>query len=299
MTLSLPDRLIARTRTSIVKAVAYLCRKQSYNGAFCFYRYEHADHPNLRDTYRAIAALRLAGAEIPRADELLQYLNGLELCDLSALFHYAFSLERLGGSALIREPVRLQIGRLPLKRPDDIVRIPSERWLESTLQTVLLQQSFAGLTANAEVVRAIGELKGKEGGYGDNANLWDTYLSLSILTVLGDNSLSREDTRVFVDRLQRSSSGFTATLDSSHTNLPIIAAGMRCCTLLGLPVRHRADILTFVLACQSADGSFSRAPVALPNIELTHQALTIIDALDPGLLSVSADSRTTTTLEYL
>jgi ribonuclease BN (tRNA processing enzyme) len=50
---------------------------------------------------------------------------------------------------------------------------------------------------------------------------------------------------------------------------------------LHVPVRHRADVLEFVLACQCNNGGFSRAPVALPDLELTHGALQIIALLAP------------------
>jgi len=35
-------------------------------------------------------------------------------------------------------------------------------------------------------------------------------------------------------------------------------------------------VLELVLACQTADGGFSRTPNALPDIDLTHQALQVI-----------------------
>ncbi len=42
--------------------------------------------------------------------------------------------------------------------------------------------------------------------------------------------------------------------------------------------------VAFVLGCQSRDGAFARASVALPDIELTHQALEIIAVLAPVAL---------------
>jgi hypothetical protein len=288
MTLAVSDRLMVQVRTSIAAAVEYLYRKQSYNGAFCFYRYEHADHPNLGDTYHAVAALRCVGAAIPRSDELQRYLNELSIGDLNGLYHYTFTLEQLDRSTPISKAIRERIARLTFKRLPTDGSIPLDKWLESTLQAVQLQRRFASLAAHADLIRDISELKSAHGGYGEFANIWDTYLSLSILDELGENRHSLEDSRAFVDGLQQSSPVFTATLESRHTNLPIIAAGLRCCELIGLPVRHPEDILAFALACQSADGSFSRVPVALPNIELTHQAVTIIATLYPDLFSRGA-----------
>lgn len=281
---ALPARTIWRTRHAVAKAVAYLCRKQSYNGGFCFYKFRYLDQPNLRDTYHAVAGLKLSGAEIPRADTIVEYLNRAEVDDVSGLFYYAFALDHLGRTSHIRPSHLARILALPLKRPKFPGNVPIDSWLERTVQTLQLKNHFAALAADGNIVAAIDTIK-RQGGYGDKPNLRDTCLSLSALSLLGEELSAREDTRAYVDGLQKPSLGFTDTANSLNTNLDIIAAGMQCCALLKIPVRYGEDILSFVMACETADGSFSRVPVALPDIALTHQALRIIGWLDADCFS--------------
>jgi hypothetical protein len=273
--------LVTRTQAAVPRAVDYLRGKQSYNGGFCFYRRGPVDQPNVKDTYHAVAALALAKRQIPRADEVVRYLNRVDTRDAGALFYYAFALDCLGRSADIQKDKGAQIlRRLPEQRHSDS-RVPAESWLESTLKTVLLKRRFAEVVNASEIIRSLVNLKHAQGGYGTKPNLEDTCTGIRLLDALCDHSVERQDTRSFVDSLQKPSIGFTATSDSLYTNLAIIAAGVESSAMLNLELRHPADILSFVLACQAADGSFSRTPVALPNIELTHQALEIIARIAP------------------
>ena len=95
MTNALSVPLTSRARQAVAEATAYLRGRQSYNGGFCFYRFEYLDEPNLRDTYHAIAALTLLGAEVPRAplrnSRRACLLTGLLLCrSVSREHHEAF-----------------------------------------------------------------------------------------------------------------------------------------------------------------------------------------------------------------
>jgi hypothetical protein len=156
-------------------------------------------------------------------------------------------------------------------------------WLESIMKIVELKRRFGASADLPQVVRFVGSLK-TDGGYGDKPDLWDTCLCLSILALLGENAAAG-DTRAFVDRLQVPSFGFTLTCDSLIGNLDIIYAGLQCCRLLGASVSYPRDTLAFVLACQTAKGGFSRAPNALPDVELTHRALQIMAMLEPAALT--------------
>lgn len=70
----------------------------------------------------------------------------------------------------------------------------------------------------------------------------------------------------------------------------LLADDVHRCAALGLDVRYPNEILRFVFGCQTGNGGFSRVPVALPNIELTHQALEILATIVPEHYSRS-DSR--------
>jgi hypothetical protein len=268
----------SKTRIPIARAVAYLRAKQSFNGGFCFYKFAYLDQPTLHDTYHALQALQLSGATIPHDQEVLRYLNQTEPLDSSELFYSVFSLDSLGQFSRVPPAHGARAQTLIIRRLETAAQVDATRWLESTLQTVQLQLRFAAPTDTAAILSGIDNLK-HEGGYGEKANLQDTALGLRILTLLGEQLHNLRETRAFVDRLQRRFSGFTNTADSLSVNLDIVAAGIESCALLNLPVRHREDILEFVLACQAADGSFSPVPVALPNIALTHQAIKVIHAL--------------------
>jgi hypothetical protein len=100
------------------------------------------------------------------------------------------------------------------------------------------------------------------------------------------------DTRSFVDQKEVPSVGFTLTDDSLMANLDVMYAGVSSCSMLEVRIKYRADILTFVLACQSAHGGFSRAPIALPDLEMTHRALRVIALTAPEVLSGRSRVRT-------
>lgn len=113
-----------------------------------------------------------------------------------------------------------------------------------------------------------------------SSRIWDTHSSLAILDSLGCRQDMQASTS-FVDQMQGLPFGFHLTRDSIMPSLEVVHAGVQCCALLGLPIRYRTDVLELVLACQTADGGFSRRPAALPDIDLTYRALQVI-ALTTG-----------------
>jgi hypothetical protein len=270
----LPATLLARARTAVAKAKAYIESRQSTSGGFCFYRSEYVDEPNLHDTYHAVAALTLLRAEVPRAGELARFLDEFSLLGSGYYYYYA----------LLIDAARLaRIGELAVTPPPSGARIVTSGWLQGVLRTIRLKRRFAGLRALPQVADFINSLKA-DGGYGDKPNLCDTRLCLSILALISYGAVAN-DTRDFVDRLQRRPFGFALTNDSLAANLDVLYAGMKCCAMLGVSVRYRADASALVLACQTSNGGFARAPVALPDIELTRRALQIMGLIDQSLLS--------------
>lgn len=274
--------LVGRAREAAARAAAYLVGRQSYSAGFCFYKSDHVDEPNLHDTYHAVAALRLLGSSVPRLGELARFLDRARLSAPSHYFYYAFTLELIGCERRIDLRHRAAIRALRVDAPPDEVRGSVTGWLESILRIVRLLRRFAGLPELPHVVRFVRGLC-REGGYGAKPNLRDTWLASSILSVLGEPLSS--GTPAFIDRLQVPSFGFTYTANSLMGNLDVLHAGVECCALLRRRVRYPTDCLRFALACQTAKGGFSRAPDALPDIELTHRALEIMARLDPRLLA--------------
>ena len=149
---------------------------------------------------------------------------------------------------------------------------------------VRLARRFGELTETLQLVDWIGSLEVEGGGYGVKANLWDTCACLDILSALGRLG-EAGDTRDFVDRRQVPPFGFALTADLMMENLEVVCAGAQCCALLSLPVRHPSLALSLVVACQTSNGGFSRAPVALPDLKLTHRAIQIVSLIAPEILT--------------
>jgi hypothetical protein len=286
---SLPAPLLLEARNAVARAAAYLRGRQSVSGGFCFYKSEYVDEPNVYDTYHAVAALTLLRSDVPRGDELVEFLDGVPLFGPTYLYYYAFTLDLLGRTARIDAQRLTRIRELTIRVPRAGDRVVTSRWLENALKTIRLTRRFANRRTYPGLVDFIDGLKA-DGGYGDKPNLWDTYLSLRVLALLVERPAS-DETAAFVDRLQLPSFGFTITGDSLLANVDVIYAGTRCCAMLGIPIRYRADVLGFVLACQTPNGGFSRVPTALPGIGLTHRALEIMGLVERDVVSRAGRSR--------
>jgi hypothetical protein len=283
MNYEISQQLLTRLSRSVAASASYLYGTQSDNGGFCFFKYQYFEQPNLRDTYHAIAALRLCGLKVPRVAEIVQFLHAQKKDDVASIYYCACAFRELGAGSLA-VPELMRIHALSLPRAEVTSETDADRWLERIFQILFLQRCL-GVESDAAGVRLlIGRFRSHT-GYGDNDNIRETWLRLKIFSLLEiDDVLPYQATKDFVDSLQRDSTGFTDRPNSQYSNLEVIAAGMQCCLFLDVPVRYAEESLSFVLACQSADGSFSRVPVALPDIALTHRALQIIGWTVPELL---------------
>jgi hypothetical protein len=269
----------ARLRSAVASGLAYLRSKQSDNGGFCFFKYRYLDRPNLRDSYYATTALRFWGCDIPRRDALVEFLKKEKREDVDGLFYFTSVLELLGhecsNAADLARIDRLAVPALNLS-------LETDRWFERIYRTLEVRRRTGRLEKDESLYREIQTLE-RQGGYGDPPNLRETRLGLKIVALLRRPPSDPEATRRFVDGLQHTAIGFADMPTSQYGNLEILSAGIECCALLHLPIRYSTEALTFVLACQSTDGSFSRVPVALPDIACTHEALQIIAWLVPDL----------------
>ena len=304
--------LSANLKTKCVRAIghaiAYIRDRQSPTGGFCFYRHGGVDEPSLGDTYYAVSALKLLNAEIPAAANVVQFLSQSRLFGLTYLYFYVFTLDRLGLSQRIRLKIVELVNSLIIQPPDSEHRADTSAWLESARKTIRLQQHFgvivppfvnALLTPKSRAPQAAAhrvqiersyapiasfvQSLSNAGGFGERANLWDTYLALSVLSLLGVSTTAESTS--FVDSLQQPPFGFAMSDSSTMPSLDVVYAGVRCCELLALPVRFATRALEFTLACQTSDGGFAHAPVALPNLEFTYRAMRTLVALAPELVA--------------
>lgn len=268
-------------------ATAYLTARQCPGGGFCFYRGPYLDEPNLADTYCAIRALHLLGEAVPHSARTLAFLRGFDGFDQPAQLHSrAMGLLSLAPGWRPDRRLLASIHALRITPPLAAGSAELHGWLSRTRPIARLKH---GCFAEAPMVREWIVAAGRDGGYGGRPNLWDTWLASDIADCCRAR-VDREASRAFVDRLQVPPYGFTAVEGSVLGNLEMAFAGVRCCALLGVPVRFAAQVRSFVCACQTGKGGFARSPGALPNIELTYRALWILDRLrrDVGLHAASA-----------
>ena len=262
--------------------MGYLRARESPDGGFCFYRSQFVDEPNLLDTYHAVSALRLAGACPQYPEALLGYLDTAPDYGVSYLYYQAFALEALGQADRLSPGRRGAIADLRIGPPDLTSAVGLSAWLQDARQAVLLKTRFTVPFDPAPAMALLDQAR-SGGVFGQKPNLLDSYLGLDALAALGHRHPSTE-ILCFVDALQTPTFGFCFGPHAAMPRLDVLHAGVKCCSLLGLPVRYPGAALKFALACQTGDGSFARAPFALPDIEMTHLALEVICGLssDPG-----------------
>ncbi|MGH8317964.1 MAG: prenyltransferase/squalene oxidase repeat-containing protein [Steroidobacteraceae bacterium] len=289
----------------MARAAAYIRARQSPSGGFCFYRYGSVEEPSLGDTYYAVAALRLFGIKVPNTHKTADFVGRARIFGLTYLYFSALTLDQLGlGLRISKEALEL-IRDLQIVIPEVSKSADASGWLESTRKTIRLQQRFAPVAPDgaaqgdtlarrlapvAYAARSVNRYPQvaaftadlmKRGGFGVQVNLWDTCLALSVSALLGLRP--SQEMVAFVDSLQQLPFGFLMTPKSAMPSLDVVYAGVRCCEILGLAVRHRQEVIDFMLACQTTNGGFAHAPEALPNLEFTYQALKTLAILAPEL----------------
>ncbi len=268
---------------AVARAAAYICGRQSPRGGFCFYRHGNVDEPNLADTYYAVAALRLFGAHVPHARSIASFVGRARIFGVTHLYFCAFALERLALSARVGEPALQLIRDLRVVLPVMPRSPATSGWLESTRMTVRLQKHFLAAQAATAYSPLVAFLQDDmtRSGFEIHGTLWDTYLALSIGSLLGLRGTA--ESAAFVDSLQRPPFGFQMTSSSTMSGIDAAYAGLRCCDLLSLPVKHEHEVIEFCLACQAANGGFAHVPGALPNLEFTYRGLQCLALLLPAI----------------
>jgi hypothetical protein len=300
-----PKSLISRCSDAVAHAAAYIRSRQSPSGGFCFYRYGSVDEPSLGDTYCAVAALWLFGIKVPNARKTVNFVAEARIFGLTYLYFSAFTLDHLGHASQVGEEALEPIRSLSITVPEAAGSVDTSGWLESVRKTIRLQQRFAPMApdsavpaekraANPGPVACVARSENRyaqvaafmadlmtRGGFGVRTNLWDTGLALSVGALL--RLRPSEEMVAFVDSLQQLPVGFLMTPHSVMSSLDVAYAGVRCCEILGLPVRHRQEVIDFMLSCQTSNGGFAHAPMALPNLEFTYRALKTLAMLMPEL----------------
>lgn len=259
------------------RVLAYVLGRQSPQGGFCFYRNEYLDEPNLSDTWCATTILAdLLRTEIPRRSRHAEFVIGLPIQPQAfALYHRVGALQCLGWADPWTDKVRMAVMALPVRAP---ARNPPRASLTVELarlgDTLCLKRHFQLEIAIHDLAQALLRLEHADGGFGTPPNLLDTAAALAALDFCG--VAASPHTADFVQRMAVPGFGFRLAAGSFSPNLETACAGMSSCRLLGLPVPHADDAVSFILSCQSGSGGFARAADALPDLTLTHLALSTL-----------------------
>lgn len=261
----------ARAHVAVERAEQYVRSRQSPDGGFCFYRWGGVEEASLADTWHAVASLVLLGAAVPRRADVLAFVRQFRLTGADDRYHAARILNLLGEPAHAAAVARAAIAVPDVRTVLANGRAPVTGRLALALHRVVCERAVAACGDARAIADSVLALRHR-GGWGEKANLEDTWLALSLLGACGTVA-PMGSTRDFVDGLQVPSFGFTATRDSAFATLDVVHAGLRACWALGIAVRHAGDAVDFILACRSDAGSFARTPDALPNLALTHRGL--------------------------
>lgn len=271
--------------SALNRARTYLLERQSPGGGFCFYRGYYAEEPNLSDTWHAVAVLSsLLGVVLREKNSHANFVIGqpIEPQPL-ALYYRVRALLALDVDDPELAEVRSAMTALQTDFPDMTAHTSLFAVLQRVRCTLWLKQHFGLPMAADGLVHTLLQAEHVDGGYGTPPNLLDTEAAIATLTLCGQASPAR--TADFVNRMALPGFGFRLTAGSLSPNLETVSAGMRSCCRLGLPVPDTEDAIAFVLSCQTGSGGFARATGALPDITLTHLAVsTLARQVAPQLL---------------
>jgi hypothetical protein len=271
-----PAAHAGRVAATLDRARAYLLGRQSPAGGFCFYRGYYAEEPNLSDTWHGVDALcNLLGITLPgRMAHAAFVIERPLAAQPLALYYRVRTLLALDVQDPQANEVRDKVQACGMELPAYAAQgsLGAALW---RLQCTLWLRRHAGVpTAALPLTQALLRLEDGQGGFGMPPNLLDTAAAINLLADC--HEVAGERTAEFVQRMAIPGFGFRLTAGSMSPNLETVCAGMLACARLRRPAPYAADALAFVIACQTGNGGFARAPDALPDIGLTHLALSVL-----------------------
>jgi hypothetical protein len=259
---------------ALARAHAYVSSKQSPRGGFCFYRGYYVEEPNLADTWHGLATLALLDAPAYEPDAHASFVMGQPIEPQPfALYYRVRSLDVLGVDDPMDDDVKSAVKALQVDRFD-----PAQASFTTSLQRlrcVMWLKKHYGVPVDAlEAIEALRASEDASGGFGVPPNVLDTEASMGILQLGGHAVSSR--TGAFLQRLATPRFGFRLTEGSLSPNLETTCAGVMGCSRAGIAVSCARDAADFILSCQTGSGGFARTADALPDLALTHMALTTL-----------------------
>ena len=266
------DSIVQHIDESKRKARSYLLGRQSQSGGFCFYRSTYLDEPNLSDTWHAVASLQLLGEAFPKFGLLRNFVCMQPVAkQLYDLYFRTFTLKTLNCDDPELAEVKKNVHELQLDIQTMSRQGDNSGLLQRLLLTLRLKISFGAEFDPEGVAKTIQRLEQPDGGFGISPNVMDTRIALDVAELCG-LGISKNTTE-FLNRLEGPGYAFKLTENSLSPNLETVCAGIECCRKANLPVLYALDAAKFIMACQTHNGGFARAPDALPDLGLTHLAL--------------------------
>lgn len=258
---------------SLERAQAYVLEKQSPNGGFCFYRGYYLEEPNLADTWHGLASLSLLGTVPRERDGHAAFVIGQPIEPQPfALYYRVRALGALEVTDPMGDDVRWAVNSLLIRRPDPSTSLTLS--LQRLRCILWLKQHFDIHIEANEALEALLSCEDEKGGYGTPPNLLDTEAAIGVLQLCNHPVASR--TKDFIRSLSEPSFGFRLTAGALSPNLETTCAGVISCSRIGSPIPQAKAATAFILSCQAGNGGFGRSADALPDLALTHMALTTL-----------------------
>ena len=263
----------------------YLMSRQTPAGGFCFYRYGpwRVEEPNALDTWAAIASLQRLGEAIPSQDETIAWLRDQQAADGGfqslPIGEAVLSALHLLQAEPVRDPRQFLIQWAERISHADIKAGDPEAWLHNVQRCLRLLNLYSLPldTMHSNVPLRLLQLRDSL----DSCS-WSTPTVLATgrtMDILRQLQQPQGSAVAFLRRCENPRLGITLVPDSSATWLEVHYMGLLGFQSAGERPAFRDAIRAFVRRCQGSAGGFSRVPGALPNLQDTCLALSVLDHL--------------------
>lgn len=273
------------SKKQIERVSVYIEERKCNSGGFCFYR---LDHPNAMDTFYALHSLILLGRIDYSDEKTAGFLLSLQREDgsyssVQAALYTGYCLSFLGEEPLydMRDYLK-KINLLPSKK----YRNPERMSFLEPIYNALALYRLNGLDIPEESADSIrSHISGLEKNSGNGClsygNLIDTYYSVMILKLLGDNP-PEDDVGGYLKSCSDEEYGFVPEPGRKPAYLEHLHAGLLLSSLLIKEINSR-NCWNFIERCAHSSGGYVRSVYrGSPSLEYTGLAIESLYMLDLG-----------------
>lgn len=270
----------------VERIVSYIERCQTPDGGFFFARIPPG---GAKDTYHAVAALRLLGRNPSRSQDVRSWLKAGIANSFSPHPNTVFYLTKTALALRMNSKAlhKWAAGLYAFENPQggfgawQNVDVETTSELESTYFAIAALLDLGQEIRSDKVSEFVLGFHNPDGGFGGNgrSTLASTFYAVALLTRLAVDPSCLSDTADWLS--EREDGRFVPYLE----HLYWLASGLKA---LGRPLSNHEWAASFVLACQHPNGGFTRAPVGvgIATLEYTHYALEVLQIAGrlPGFL---------------